>query len=103
MSTTYYEVPLSPTPQIFITAIVGVIYQLSFRWVEGSQGGWVMDMAKADGTPLLGSLPLTTGCNLLEQHEHLGIGAALFISTAGNKTALPTFENLGKLSHLWMG
>lgn len=64
-------------------------------------GGWVLDIADSANNPLVQGIPLVTGCDLLQQFGHLGIGGALWVLTDGDPMAVPTYHNLGSLSHLY--
>lgn len=96
-----YEVPLSPTPQIFSIPLSGVTYRLSFQWVESIvSSGWVMNIADAQGAPIVNGIPLVTGINLLGQYDYLGFVGGMAVQTDHDQNAVPTFLNLGETSHL---
>ena len=97
-----YEIPLSATPQSMTIAIAGTSYEMTFRFnnVAVGGGGWAMDMADSTGNPILCGVPLVTGADLLGQYAYLGIGAALYVQTDGDPSAVPTFANLGTGSHV---
>lgn len=82
-------------PQRLSIALAGVTYQLTFKYLDCDQGGWVVDIAGADNTPLLNGVPLVTGADLLAQYGYLGIGGQLRVQTSSDPDAVPTFENLG--------
>jgi predicted Zn-dependent protease with MMP-like domain len=98
---TTYEIPLSPSPQTFSILLVGVLYQLTVRYADAPEGGWMLDIADQAGNDILNGAPLVTGHDLLEQYDYLGIGGSLAVSTDGDPDAIPTFENLGVQSHLY--
>jgi hypothetical protein len=100
MATTF-EIPLTPTPQTFSILLAGVSYQLTMRFIDAPEGGWLIDIADAAGNNLLCGAPLVTGHDLLEQYQYLGIGGQLFVQTDADLDAVPTFENLGVQSHLF--
>ena len=64
--------------------------------------GWCMDIFTAAGVPILSSIPLVTGIDLLGQHPYLQLGFALFMCTDENPFARPKFNNLGKTAHLYL-
>ena len=41
---------------------------------------WLLDMADAEGVPLVSGIPLVAGCDLLEPYAYLGLGGALLLS-----------------------
>ncbi len=102
MAFTIYEVPLSPQSQVFSIALNGVTYNLTLMWrTAPAPGNWVLDIADSANNPLIQGIPLVTGCDLLGQYEYLGIGGGLWVSTDGDPSAIPTYSNLGTLSHLY--
>ena len=96
-----FEVPLSPQAQTFNIALGGVTYQLTLFWRDAEEGGWFLDFATATGVPVLTGMPLVTGVDLLEQYAYLGFTGTLVVQTDHDPDALPTYENLGELSHLY--
>jgi len=62
---------------------------------------WVADLANDDGVPVARGIPLVTGCDLLAQYGHLGLGGQMFVQTDHNADAVPTFSNLGSTGHLY--
>lgn len=87
--------PLRPVPQRFVTQLAGVTYNLRTRWSVGSDC-WMLDISDQDNTPILGSIPLVTGADLLEQYGYLNFGGALYaFSTVGPPDVVPTLGDLG--------
>jgi hypothetical protein len=99
MATTLYEIPLNGQPQRLQITLANVAYQLTVQWRNSA--GWVMDIAKQDGTPVIQGVPLVTGTDLLAQYRYLGIGGSLVVSTDADPDAVPTYTNLGTASHLY--
>ena len=98
---TVVEVPLSAQPETFSISLGGIAYQLTVIYRDAAEGGWVLDIADANGTPVVGGIPLVTGCDLLEQYAHLGFTGGLAVQTDHDTFAVPTFANLGSRSHLY--
>lgn len=97
-----YEIPLSPTPQVFSIPLSGVVYRLSFQWIESDiSSGWVMNIADAQESPIVSGIPLVTGINLLDQYGYLGFVGGMAVQTDHNPDLVPTFTNLGETSHLY--
>lgn len=90
-----FKIPLSPNPQTFRITLGGIEYRLTFIYRNVDQGGWVLDIADAQSNPIVSGIPLVTGANLLEQYTHLGFKGRLFVQTASDPDAVPTFSNLG--------
>lgn len=119
----YYEVPLIASPQAFSIQLGGTTYNLVFLYHtanagfitapvgiatnDGSQidtnviGGWVLDINDIRNQPIVCGIPLVTGIDLLYQYKYLGFGGSLVVSSDGSPTTVPTFTNLGTISHLY--
>jgi hypothetical protein len=96
------EIPLGTGAQSFRTTLLGISYQLQLVWRETIEGGgWVLDIASADGTALMQGIPLVTGCDLLGQYAYLSIGGELWVATDGDPDAAPTYDSLGDTSRLY--
>lgn len=95
---TLSTIPLSNIPQSFSIPLGGSTYNLTVRWNE--KQGWILDIADANGLPMIGNIPLTTGRDLLEPHANFNFGGSLFVLTDGN-TDIPTLDNLGTSSNLY--
>lgn len=101
--TTFYEIPLSGTPQHFSIVLSGVTYQLLFRYRDAPMGGWVVDFFTSAGDRILCGVPLVTGSDLLGQYAYLNFNATLMVISDGDPDAVPTFNNLGSEAHvLWV-
>jgi hypothetical protein len=98
--TTYYEIPLSPTPQTFNISLAGVTYKCTVKW-NWVSACWVIDIADATGTPMISGIPMVTGANLLEQYAYLGFGGSLVAQTDNAPDVVPTFDDLGSTGHLY--
>ena len=96
-----FEVPLTAVAQRFLIKLVGKQY--IFRvWWNALISTWMLDIATEDQAPIVSSIPLVTGTDLLGQYEYLGIGGGLFVSSdTGDADDLPTYENLGTDSKLY--
>ena len=98
-----FQIPFAPLPQKFSIELGGVPYYLTNRWNPSPEGGgWFIDINDADDVPLLMNLPLVTGADLFEQFEHLGLPGSLIVFTDGNESAVPTLDNLGAESNVWL-
>lgn len=91
----FFQVPLQAQPQVFTINLSGVTYTLTLRYRNTTQGGWVLDIADSSNKPILQGVPLVTGANLLAQYAYLGFVGALWVQTADDPDAVPTFSNLG--------
>lgn len=95
-----FEVPLSPQPQRFSVPLAGLTYNLKVRWCA-TAACWMLDIADAEGNPIVQGIAIITGADLLEQYAYLGIGGQLIAQTDHNVDAVPTFDNLGDIGHLY--
>lgn len=95
-----YEIPLSAKPENFSITLNDVSYNMRSRW-SNPQSCWVIDMASSENVPILQGIPLIPGVDLLEQFAYLGIGGAMYAQVDHDADAVPSFENLGTLGHLY--
>jgi len=97
----FFNIPLSPTPQRFTVTLSGVDYTITVQWREATEGGWFIDISDTTGKLIVAGVPLVTGADLLGQYKHLGFKGRLWVQTANNPDAVPTFENLGTESFVF--
>lgn len=96
-----FKVPLEPQAQSFVISLKGVNYRIINRW-NSYINNWFIDIIdNTTDTPLILSMPLVTGIDLLEQYTFLGIGGKLIVYTDGDAFATPTYTNLGSDSNLY--
>jgi hypothetical protein len=96
-------IPLDNSPNQQFTATLNVDgspLTLQFKIYYNEMAGyWMMDIADANGNPLLASRPLITGswpaANLLQQFAYLKIGSAYIINASGSAMDYPDKTNLG--------
>lgn len=98
--TTVFEIPTAPKSQTFAITLVGVTYNLTFVWNVPS-AAWLVSIADEGNNPILSSIPLVTGADLLGQFAYLGIGGQLIVQTDNDPNAVPTYQNLGSTGHLF--
>lgn len=97
-----FKMPLLSVPQRFSIELGGVLYYVANRWNNMDGGGWFLDLYDADEKPLVMNLPLVTGTDLFKQFAHLSLPGELIVFTDGQEGALPTLENLGEESNVWL-
>ena len=88
-----YIVPLTPEPQAFDVVLAGVSYRLTVRWCGAPEGGWMLDLADAEGAPLVAGIPLVTGADLLAPYPDLAIGGMLWLYATDDLP--PGYDGLG--------
>lgn len=96
------EIVLQPQGQQFTLQLRGVVYKLRVRWMDALLGGWMLDILTEQGVPIVTSLPLVTGSDLLAQHRHLGLGIQLIVASSGDVDSPPTLTGLGTETRLYM-
>lgn len=97
-----YVVPLTNSPNQKFSCTIpvdGKSITLNFFLTYNSQAGyWTMDLYDTKQNPIIVSIPLLCGLNLLEQNSYLNIGSAYICKTdstlASNK---PDSSNLGTI------
>lgn len=100
--TTSYEVPLTPSQAQKITInLNGVAYNLTFKYLNVIEGGWVFDFADSSDNPIINGIPLVTGTDLLGQYGYKDVGGAFIVQTDGAPDVPPVFDNLGTEGHLY--
>jgi hypothetical protein len=97
-----FKIPFQPIPQRFSIELAGVAYMLVNRWNTADGGGWAVDIYDAEERPILMNLPLVPGADLFDQFRHLGLPGSLIVYTDGDENAMPTLENLGTDSNVWL-
>lgn len=95
-----FEIPLTPQNQKFQIFLSGLQYTLNVRWNKFANA-WSMDIYDVNQIPLVSGVPLVTGADLLAQLKYLGIGGQLIVQSDGVTNAVPTYENLGSVGHLY--
>jgi len=90
-----FVIPLSSTPQTFKITLGAVDYRMTLTYQNVDQGGWVLDIADSNNVPIVCGIPLVTGIDLLGQYSYYQFGGQLFVQTAHDPDATPTFDNLG--------
>lgn len=86
----------------FTIGLSGVQYQLTIRF-NSRMERWLMDIASAGGTPLLSSVPLLIGRNLIGRfaaNAALPVGM-FFVLDNTNSGAEPTRNSFGTTHTLW--
>lgn len=97
---TSYLIPLTPQSQTLTVNLLGVRYQMSVVYGNAAKT-WFLSISDSTGTPLIQSLPLVCGQDLLSQFKHLGIGGQLWVIDPSNPTVPPTYQSLGVTSNLY--
>lgn len=101
MAIKLFKIPLANVPQRFALDLSGRSLILVSQW-NGEMPAWALDILDGlTGLPLVASLPLVSGVDLLAQHSHLGIPGQLIVSGDGATPVPPTLDNLGVSVNLY--
>jgi hypothetical protein len=96
-----YSIPVTPgTNQEFDISLAGVTYHLKFKWNSFSNA-WTMDLMDSTQKLILPSIPLVTGCDLLEQFDYLDVGGAFVVQSTNDPDVVPDFAGLGATGFLF--
>lgn len=103
-----YIVPLTTSPNQTFTSTIpvngGKIKFNFFLRYNTEQKCWEMDIRDKNKNPLVVSVPLVCGLNILEQYDYLNIGSAYIAKTDSNLTTdRPNEYNLGSTFILLWG
>lgn len=96
-----YIVPTTSSPNQTFSSTIPIdgnkIKLYFFLRYNTEQQCWQMDLSDANKQPLLASIPLVGGVNILEQYSYLNIGSAYVLKINPNlQSSRPSSDNLGK-------
>lgn len=94
------EIPLQPAAASFAIDLSGAGYRMALHWCAPA-ACWMLDIADADGAPVVLGVPLVTGADLLAQYDYLGIRGALEVQSDSDTDKVPDFASLGGDGHLY--
>lgn len=97
-----FKIPLNNTPETFEISIAGATYNLTVKYNDAENAGWVLDIANENSEYILQGVPLVTGADLLEQYKYLNLGFSIYVFSDVDFYAVPTYENLGVESNLYI-
>lgn len=96
-------IPLTPEPQAFGITLAGRELRLTVRWfetsesLEGSEGGWLLDIAEPESAAsIVSGIPLVAGCDLLAPYGYLELGGGLELDS----DTPPAVDSLGEAVQL---
>lgn len=85
---------MAALPQKFRVSLSGTIYKMRLTFCAAAQY-WLLDIADADGNPIVNGIPLVTGALLLNQYAYLGFPGNLYVSNSPDPDAIPGWGDLG--------
>ena len=95
-----YLVPAQSQNQEFDISLNGVTYRFKLRW-NSKSNCWMLNIYNDQNELVLPSIPLVTGCDLLEQFAYLGLDGALVVQSTNNPDLVPSFSALGSTGNLF--
>lgn len=101
MTTQIFRIPFLNIQQRFDIDLSGVLYKIENVYNTQNET-WEINLYDGNtGDPIILSLPLVTGTDLLSQYKYLGIPGKLFCYTDGDEFARPTLDDLGTEANLY--
>jgi hypothetical protein len=95
-----YVIPLINQNQEFDISLAGVSYHLIVKWNSFSNA-WILYIEDSQQNPIVGGIPMVTGCDLLEQYGYLEIGGAMVVQSTNNPDLVPNYSSLGETGFLF--
>jgi|SRR5215472_17519819 len=88
---TPYLIPFQGVPESFSVTVNGVEYGFYTRF-NAYSNNWMLWISDTNGNPLLSSIPMVTGTDLLEPYPDLGFDFQLIVQSVGDadNDQLPT-------------
>ena len=94
-----YEFPTGPSARTYGVDLLGTRYQLLYTF-SSENNTWMLDISDIYNTPIVTSIPLVTGADLLDTLGYLGIGGKL-VAAMDTGVSPPGFSTMGTLGHLY--
>lgn len=95
-----HEIPLNPYPENFSVVLDDSDYSFSTVW-NVPTSTWLVSITTLDGVPVITSLPLIPGVDLLAQYPTLGFKGQLIAQVDHDQSAVPSYSGLGTSGHLY--
>jgi hypothetical protein len=94
-----YNLPVTNQNQTFQVTLNNVTYTLKLLWNQFANC-WMLDINDVNNNPLLNSIPLLAGRDLLKQFNYKNIGGYLITYNSSNPLIPPGYSDLGATSFL---
>lgn len=95
------EIPLQARPQTFSVSLDGTQYACKLYWLKPGQH-WVLDIANAQGKPIINGIPLFVRQDLIDQYSYLKPYGVLFcLNDYTADMSPPTYTNIGSNCHVY--
>lgn len=95
-----FRIPLVNGSQRFTIALGGITFQLSLSWCTAG-AVWLVSIADYLGNPLVSSLPLVLGVDLLAPYPELAFPGKLVAYNGPETTNAASYEDLGVSGELY--
>ena len=96
---TYFQIPLASGAQSFSINLGGTQYKMTLIYRKAVNGGWFLDMEKADGTDSILGIPIIVGPDLLSQHAYKNFGHLIATLESGKSNV--EYVDMGKSISLY--
>ena len=94
-----YSIPVTNKNQQVQVTLNGIVYTFNLTW-NYFGNCWYLNINDVNNNPVLNSIPLRAGFDLLKQFKYLGIGGYLVVQNTANPLLDPGYSDLGQTSFL---
>jgi len=94
------NIPLTNQNQTIQVTLLNVTYTMTLLWNQYANC-WMLDINDVNNNPILNSIPLLAGRDLLKQFFYLNIGGSLITYNTSNPMHPPGYLDLGVSSFLY--
>jgi hypothetical protein len=94
-----FKIPVTNTNQKLQVTLNGITYNFIIVWNQFGNC-WYLDINDISNNPILNSIPLRAGYDLLKQFKYLGIGGHLIVQNTSNPLLEPGYSDFGQTSFL---
>ena len=88
---TTFIIPLTGVTETFNIVLNNIPYTFTVIY----RGSWFLDIGDVNNVPIVQSIPLNVGEDLLAPYDYLGFVGQIFMVNVAGGDSPPTFTNLG--------
>lgn len=97
-----FRFPLISENQEFDISVINRELKFFLRW-NNVYGYWFFDIYEQKTlAPLILSLPITSGVNLLEGYRYVGLDVEMYLYTQGDEFKEADYDSIGKTSNVFL-
>ena len=97
---TTYQIPVNNQNQTFQVQLLNVEYTFRIMWNQFGNC-WYLDIGDINNNPLIDSLPLLPGRDILKQFKYLNIGGGLVVYNTSTPLLPPGYNDFGVSSFMY--